>query len=131
VLVAGRGLHGRDDLARDAQLREVAERGFAVRPEVADRLVQADQALLDQVLGVTSDEEVRRRLQPHERRITPDEPVVRVWRALARQSEKILVIKLYLSLRLGGSNSSHERRGPFQAMTGLNACDAHLPRRQE
>ena len=46
VLVAGRGLDRGDDLARDAQLREVAERGLAVRPEIADRLVEADQAFL-------------------------------------------------------------------------------------
>ena len=54
MLVATRRLDRRDDLARDAQLREVAERGLAVGPEVADRLVEADQALLDQVVGVAA-----------------------------------------------------------------------------
>jgi hypothetical protein len=40
VLVPGRRLDRGDDLAGDAQLREVAEGGLAVRTEVADRLVQ-------------------------------------------------------------------------------------------
>ena len=51
VLVARRGLDRGDDLARDAQLREVAERRLAVGAVVADRLVEADEALLDQVVA--------------------------------------------------------------------------------
>ena len=73
---------------------------LAVGPEIADRLVEADQPFLDEVLAVAADEEVRRRLQAHEGRITPDEPVVRVVAALSRQREKISIIKLNLSLRL-------------------------------
>jgi len=62
VLVARRGLDRGDDLARDAQLREVAEARLAVGAEVADRLVQTDEAFLDEVVAVAAGEEVRRRL---------------------------------------------------------------------
>jgi hypothetical protein len=57
-----RGLDGRDDLARDAQLREGPERGLQVGVVVADRLVEADHAFLDDVLAVRADEEVGARL---------------------------------------------------------------------
>ena len=50
VLVASGRLHRSDDLPRDAQLGEVAKARLAIGAIVADRLVQADQALLDQVL---------------------------------------------------------------------------------
>src|SRR5919204_3200149 len=52
VLVARRGLHGRDDLARDAQLGEVAKARLPVRAVVADRLVEPDEPLLDEVVAV-------------------------------------------------------------------------------
>ena len=74
---------------------------LAVGAEIADRLVEADQPFLHQVLAVAADEEVRGRLQAHEGRITPHEPVVRVVAALSRQSEEVAIIKLKLSLRLG------------------------------
>jgi hypothetical protein len=51
VLVAGRGLDGGDDLAGDAELREVAEAGLSIGAVVADRLVEAEQAFLNQVVG--------------------------------------------------------------------------------
>ena len=58
VLVAGRGLHRGDDLAGDAELGEVAEARLAVGAVVADRLVEAEQALLDQVVGLAPEQEV-------------------------------------------------------------------------
>ena len=58
VLVAGGGLDRGDDLAGDAELGEVAEAGLAIGPEVPDRLVETDQSLLNQVVGVAADQEV-------------------------------------------------------------------------
>jgi hypothetical protein len=52
VLVAGRGLDRGDDLPGDAELGEVAEGRLAVGAVVADRLVEAEQAFLDQVVGL-------------------------------------------------------------------------------
>src|SRR5204862_8682 len=69
VLEAGRCLDGRDDLPRDAELREAAERRL-LGAEVAHGLVQADQALLDQVFRVAASEEVRACLEPDETRQT-------------------------------------------------------------
>ncbi len=89
---------------------KLRKRGLTVRAEVADRLVETDEPFLDQILGVAADQEVRGRLQPHEGRITPDEPVVGIRAALTGESEEIGVIKVNLSLRLCGSNSCHERR---------------------
>jgi hypothetical protein len=66
VLVARGGLDRGDDLARDAQLSEVAKARLAVGAVVADRLVEADQAFLDEVLAVAAREEVGRRLEPYE-----------------------------------------------------------------
>src|SRR5450432_3406609 len=76
VLVAGRCLDGRDDLAGDAELGEVAEARLAVGPEVPDRLVEADQALLDEIVGVAAGEKVRGGLQAYETVITPDQTVI-------------------------------------------------------
>ncbi len=45
---------------------KLRKRRLAVGAEVADRLVEADQAFLDEVLAVAAGQEVRRRLQPDE-----------------------------------------------------------------
>ena len=73
---------------------------LAVGAEIADRLVEADQPFLHEILAVAADEEVRGRLQAHEGGITAHEPVVRVIDALTGQCEEISIIKLNLSLRL-------------------------------
>src|SRR4051812_7897009 len=108
VLVARRGLHRRDDLARDAELGEVAEARLAVGPVVADRLVEADEALLDEVVAVAAGEEVRRRLQADEAVVAADEPLVRRRIALLRERDEIAVIDLDLRLSVGGE-TGHER----------------------
>src|SRR5207247_1303150 len=73
VLEAGRGLDRRDDLPCHAQLREAAKGRFLVGAEIAYRLVEADQPLLDQVFGIPAGEEVGARLQPDESRIALDQ----------------------------------------------------------
>ena len=88
VLVARRGLDRGDDLARDAQLGEVAEARLAVGAVVAHRLVEADEALLDEVVGVAAGEEVRRGLQADEAVVAADDPVVRVGAALLGQRDQ-------------------------------------------
>jgi hypothetical protein len=69
VLLARRRLDRGDDLARDAQLGEGAERGLQLGVEVTDRLVEADHALLDDVLAVGADQEVRAGLDAGERAV--------------------------------------------------------------
>ena len=108
VLVARRGLDGRDDLARDAELGEVAEARLAVGAEVADRLVEADQPLLDEVVGVAAGEEVRRGLQAHEAVVAPDEPVVCVAIALLGEGDQITILDLRFRVRVMG-DSCHEQ----------------------
>src|SRR4029079_9437546 len=126
VLVARRGLHGRDDLAGDAQLREVAEARLAVGavvagrlvaadaallavgPVVADRLVQADEALLDEVVAVAAGEEVRRRLQADEPVVPTHEALVRGVVALLGEGDEVSVIDLDLRLSVRGE-TGHER----------------------
>ena len=66
VLLPGGRLDGGDDLPGDAQLGEAAEGGVAAVLVVADGLVQADIALLDQVVAVAAGQEVGIGLQPHE-----------------------------------------------------------------
>jgi hypothetical protein len=111
VLVACGSLDRGDDLARDAELREVAKRRLAVGAVVADRLVEPHESFLDQVVGVAPDEEVRGRLQAHERVVAPHQPLVRVGTALLRQGKQISVVYLNLRLRLRG-DPGHERSLP-------------------
>ena len=101
MLVAARGLDRGDDLPGDAELGEVAEARLAVGPEVADRLVEADQSLLDQILGVATEQEVRRRLEPDEAAITLDDPVVGVGTAPLGERNQVRILKLGLSVRSG------------------------------
>src|SRR5690606_33956485 len=52
VLLPRGGFDGGDNLAGDAQFGERPERRQLVRPKVANRLVEADHALLDDVLAI-------------------------------------------------------------------------------
>ena len=94
VLVARGGLDRGDDLARDAELREVPEARLAVGAVVANRFVEAHEALLDQIVGVSADQEVRRRLEPHEAVVALHDPVVRVLLALLGERDEVVIIKL-------------------------------------
>ncbi len=76
VLVPGRGLDGGDDLPGDAQLGERAERRVLVDAVVPDRLVEADEALLDEVVRIAAGEEVARERDPHEAGVAPDDLVL-------------------------------------------------------
>src|SRR4051794_10431233 len=111
VLVARRRLHRGDDLPRDAQLREVAEARLAVGAVVADRLVEADEALLDQVVAVAAGQEVRRRLEAHEAVVAAHETLVRRRVALLGERDEVPVFYLDLTLRPCG-DTCHERSFP-------------------
>ena len=108
MLVARRRLDRGDDLARDAQLREVAEARLAVGAVVADRLVEADEALLDEVVAVAAGQEVRRGLQADEAVVAAHEPVVRVGISLLGKGDQEAIIDLKLTLRVDGQ-SRHGR----------------------
>ena len=104
VLEARRRLDRGDDLPRHAELGEAAERRLLVGAEVADRLVEADQPLLDQVLGVAAGEEVRARLEPDEARVAADQLVEGRRRRCAPDDElQILELSLSLLRRCGSS----------------------------
>src|SRR6266480_1548637 len=96
VLEARSGLDRRDDLARHAELGEASERGLLVVPEVAHRLVEADQALLDQVLGIATGEEVRARLQTDEARVAADQRVEGNLVAVTGPDDELEIRKLAL-----------------------------------
>src|SRR5215210_358788 len=109
VLVAGGGLHRGDDLPGYAELGEVPETRLAVPAIVAHRLVEPDEPLLDQVVGVAADQEVGRRLQSDEPEIPLDYAVVGVLLALLGERDQVMIIKLNLSVRL--ERTGAERRG--------------------
>src|SRR5207253_7918250 len=98
MLEAGGGLDRRDDLARHAELGERAERRLLVRAEVAHRLVEPDQALLDQVVAIAAGEEVRARLEPDEGRIAADQCIQRDAVAVAGLEHELKSLKSSLRL---------------------------------
>src|SRR3954447_18375767 len=85
-----------DDLARDAELGEAAERGLLVGAEVANRLVEADQPLLEKVVVVAAGQEVRARLETHEARVAADERVDRDSVAVAGLDDELQILELSL-----------------------------------
>ena len=133
MLVAARGLHGGDDLAGDAELREVAEARLAVGAEVADRLVEADEPLLDQVLRVAAEHEVRRGLQADEAAITADQPLVGVRATPLGERDQVAVLKLWLSLSSRGRVRCRARTGGlgryshWSSIFGWNLWRPYLP----
>src|SRR5207244_10544754 len=102
VLEPGRRLDRRDDLAGDAELRKAPERGSLVGTEVPHRLVEADQALLEEILGVPAGEEVGARLQPDEARVAPDQNVECGAVPVPRAQHELEVFELPLSLLRSG-----------------------------
>jgi hypothetical protein len=101
VLEARRRLDGGDDLARDAELREAAERRLLVRAEVADRLVEADHALLDEVVAVAASEKVRARLEAHESGVLPHQRVEGLAAAVPGTQHELEILKLSLNFLSG------------------------------
>ncbi len=140
VLVAGRRLDRGDDLAGDAELGEVAEARLAVGSVVAHRLVEADQALLDQIVGVAAGQEVGRRLQPHESVVPAHDLVVRFGVSLLGQRDQIPILNLRLSLRVSRQSSHEETPFPLPPRrreiglswraTSPGAAPIFLPRKQ-
>jgi hypothetical protein len=106
VLEAGGGLDRRDDLPRDAELGEAPERRLLVGPEVPHRLVETDQALLVQVVGLPAGEEVRARLQPDEARVAADERVHGRRVAVSGTHDELEVGELSLASFLSGAGGS-------------------------
>src|SRR6476646_11595581 len=133
VLVARGRLDRGDDLARDAELGEVAEARLAVRAVVAHGLVEPDEALLDEVVGVAAGQEVRRRLQAHEAVVAADEAVVGGVVALLGEGDQVTILDLNLRLTMRGE-TGHERsfrlRRKASSGVGWVLSGALLPWRQ-
>ena len=96
VLEAGRALDRRDDLARDAELRERAEARVLVDAVVADRLVEADQPLLLEVLAVAAGQEVARGLEADEAVVAADQGVERPSVAVPRPQDECEIVRFAL-----------------------------------
>jgi hypothetical protein len=64
--------------------------------EVPNRLVQANQSLLDQIFGIAAGEEVRARLQADEPRVAPDQCVERDLVAVSRTHDELEICELAL-----------------------------------
>src|SRR5262249_60190117 len=119
-----------DGPPRHAEAGECAKRGPLVGPEVPHRLVEADQPLLDQVVAVAADEEVRARLQPDEGGVAPDQRLERGLVAVARLDGELQILKLSLSLlrTLGGSCvTDGHRETPLRAGFGPRPVDEPSP----
>jgi len=65
VLLARGRLDGGDDLPRDAQLGERAERRHLGWAEIPDGLIKTDHALLNDILPVRANKKVRARLRSY------------------------------------------------------------------
>ena len=91
MLLAGRGLDGRDDLAGDTQFRKRAEAAQPLGLVVADGLEQADHALLHDVLMVRSDEKIAARFGAHEVLVLAQQVLHGHAVALLRQAHDLLV----------------------------------------
>src|SRR5207302_7148848 len=98
VLQPRRRLDRGDDLAGYAELREAAKRGLLVGAEVAHGLEEPGQALLNEVLGIAADEEVRARLQADEAGVAADERVHRRPVAVPRADDELEIVELPLGL---------------------------------
>jgi hypothetical protein len=110
VLVPRGRLDRGDDLARDAQLREVPEARLAVGAVVANRFVEPNQALLDEIVGVPAYEEVRRRLEAHEAVVAAHDLVVRILLSLLCERDEVVIIKLSFRVRLWPRIATCRRR---------------------
>ena len=94
MLLAGRRLDGGDDLAGDAQLGEGPERGLSVVAEVTHGLVQADHALLLDVVEVGANEEVAAGLGAHEPAVALEEGVESLNVADAVASDELVIAEV-------------------------------------
>src|SRR5207248_634677 len=120
-------LHRGDDLAGDAELGEVAEARLAVRAKVADRLVEAEEPLLDQVVGVAAEQEVRRRLQSHEAAVAPDDAIVRVGAPALGERDEIRVLKLRWSFWPASRGNGRTRRNDAGELVSGGRCGHRIP----
>src|SRR5438105_9354026 len=102
MLETGGRLDRRDDLPGHAQLGKASERGLLVGPEIPNRLVEADQALLDEVVRVAAGQEVGARLEPHEPGVAPDQDVERAAVPVPSAQHELEVFELSLGLLGGG-----------------------------
>ena len=91
MLFARRALDRGDDLPGDAQLRKRAKRRLLAELIVANGLVQADHALLDDVLAVGADQKIGARLAADDLLVADVQHVLRVGIAHADALDQLLV----------------------------------------
>src|SRR5439155_22750217 len=92
--LAGGRLDGGDDLAGDSQLRERPERRLTLDLVVADRLVQADQRLLLDVVAVAAHQEVPAALGPGEAAIALDQDLLGLAIAALSKDGEVVVLTI-------------------------------------
>src|SRR5262249_34782642 len=111
VLVAGRGLYCGDDLAGDAELREAAEARFALGSIVANRLEQPKHPFLHQIVGIASQQEVRRGLDADEPAVAPPQRVVGIGPSVLGQRDEELVVRprARMAGAVGNGPALHDR----------------------
>ncbi len=97
MLEARGRLDRRDDLASHAQLGERAERRLLVVSEVPHRFVEADQPLLDEILGVAAGQEVRAGLEADEAGIAADQLVEGLAVAVSCLDDELQILELPLN----------------------------------
>src|SRR5262249_5340035 len=97
---------------------EVAKARLAVGSVVPHCLVEAEQAFLDQIIGLPPEQEVGRSLEAHEAAVAAHDRVVGVGSTFLGESDQVVIIKLSLrvSVTLGtasaaGRESHFLRRG--------------------
>ena len=110
MLVAGRRLDRRDDLARHAELGERAERRLPVDPKVANGLEESDQPFLNQVVRIAPGEKVRTRFKAHEAPVLVHDPVHRGAITVARAKHQRSILDLTGPDRLGSVVGAHRGR---------------------
>jgi hypothetical protein len=94
VLLPRRALDCGDDLSRDAELGEGAERGLTLGLEVADGLVKADHAFLDNILFVGTDQEIGARLYAREVLVSDEEVFERNFVTRASEFDNLFVCRV-------------------------------------
>jgi hypothetical protein len=96
VLFTRGGLDGGDDLPRDAKIGKAAKRRLPVKLIVYNRFVQADHALLNDILAIRTDEKIRARLAADDLLVARIERLFGARVARTMEAKQILVTQRFV-----------------------------------